>query len=218
MRPGIAPEAWSVLGYVLLPGVVLISFLAFITETAAVGTGVVIIVFIAFCFYFFRDPVRITPQGDRLIVAPADGRIIDISRKKEEEFTGGECIRISIFMSLWNVHVNRIPVDGEIEYMKHHDGDFLAAFKEKASSGNEMQSVGIRTKDKHRILTRQIAGFIARRIRTYVKTGEVVRTGDKLGMIAFGSRVDIFLPLASRIAVSKGQNTRSGESILGELP
>jgi len=218
MRSGIAPEVWSVLGYVLLLGVALISFLAFISETAAVGTGVVIIVFIAFCVYFFRDPVRITPQGARLIVAPADGRIIDISRKPEEEFTGGECIRISIFMSLWNVHVNRIPVDGEIEYMKHHDGDFLAAFKEKASSGNEMQSVGIKTKDKHRILTRQIAGFIARRIRTYVKTGEVVRTGDKLGMIAFGSRVDVFLPLASRITVRKGQNTRSGESILGELP
>jgi len=218
MRSGIAPEIWSLLKYVIPLGLILTSAIAFVAGPAAVGAAILTIVFIAFCVYFFRDPVRIAPQGDRLIVAPADGRIIDISRKPEEEFVGSDCIRISIFMSLWNVHVNRIPIDGEVQYMKHHDGDFLAAFKEKAASGNEMQSVGIRTKDKHRILTRQIAGFVARRIRTHVKVGEKVRTGDKLGLIAFGSRVDVFLPLASKISVRRGQNTRSGESILGELP
>jgi len=218
MTPNVSPVVWSILGYVLILGAALTSLMAFINSVVAVTTGLFTIVVSVFCLYFFRDPERITPWGDRLIIAPADGRIIDISRKFEEEFTGSECIRISIFMSIWNVHVNRIPVDGVVEYMKHHDGHFLAAFKERASSVNEMQSVGIRTKDKHLILTRQIAGSIARRIRTYVKTGEAVRTGNKLGLIAFGSRVDVFLPLASRIAVSKGQCTRSGESILGELP
>jgi phosphatidylserine decarboxylase len=217
MRLKISPEAGSLIRGILLIGVTTTILLTFLLKGIAVTVGFLTLVFVSFTVFFFRDPSRNPPIGEGLILSPADGEIIDISRGTENEYIGADCIRISIFMSLWNVHVNRVPVAGIVDHMKYHSGKFAAAFKESASTQNEMQSVGINT-GNHRILTRQIAGIIARRIRTYVRDGDRVNAGDRLGTIAFGSRVDVFLPQASTIKVHLGQHIKGGESILGELP
>ncbi|MFQ6104404.1 MAG: phosphatidylserine decarboxylase family protein [Candidatus Glassbacteria bacterium] len=213
----VSPESFSLILYILLIGGALTVLTAFITMGIAIVVALLITASIFFITFFFRDPVRNSPTGDKLVISPADGEIIDISPRKEDEYIRDDCIRISIFMSLWNVHINRIPVSGVVDYMKYHSGRFFAAFREHASFKNEMQSIGINTGD-HRILIRQIAGILARRIRTYAEKGDRVIAGDKLGLIAFGSRVDVFLPQASMISVRLGQKTRGGESILGELP
>lgn len=217
MSPRIPPEARWIILLPLLLGITATVLLSLFTRSAALAAGIFTIFFIAFSLYFFRDPTRAVPKGEKLIVSPADGEIIDVSRRTDEEYLEEECLRISIFMNLFNVHVNRIPVTGVIDYMRYHRGNFAAAFREKASQYNEMQSVGINT-GEHRILTRQIAGILARRIRTCVHLGQQVETGGRLGLIAFGSRVDIFLPLTVKIMVERGQKIKGGESILGELP
>lgn len=188
-------------------------FMKEILFAVAVAT-VAVIVFTAF---FFRDPARRPPAGEKNVLAPADGRIIDISVRPETEYLHGDCLRISIFMSLWNVHVNRVPVSGVVEHIAYRKGRFLAAFRDEAAEANEMRSIGINT-GSHKVLVRQVAGTVARRIRTFTEKGDLVRAGDKLGMIAFGSRVDLCLPREFVGNVNLGQTTRSGESILGVLP
>jgi phosphatidylserine decarboxylase len=217
MISGISPEVRPLVGLILSLGIIASLILALFARNAALAAGLLTAVSVSFTIFFFRDPVRVSPAGERLVISPADGTIIDISLRNEEEYVRDECIRISIFMSLWNVHVNRIPVSGVVEYMNYRRGTFKPAFREISSERNEMQSVGIDT-GTHRILTRQIAGILARRIRTYLHKGEEVRAGEKLGLIAFGSRVDIFLPRESRIDVKRGEHMKGGESILGELP
>jgi phosphatidylserine decarboxylase len=167
--------------------------------------------------YFFRDPERIGARGKNLVVAPADGRIVQIAQVEEPAFLKSPAIRVSIFMNVFNVHVNRYPVDGAVEYVHYNKGKFLNAAADKASLENEQSSVGIRA-DGHRLLVRQIAGLIARRIVTYSKTGDQVRQGDRMGIIRFGSRVDVFVPVGSRVSVQEGETTVAGVTVLGELP
>ena len=167
--------------------------------------------------YFFRDPERTGERGPRLVVGPADGKLIMITEVDEPSFIGGRAVRLSIFMNVFNVHVNRYPVDGVVKYVHYNKGKFFNAAAEKSSLENEQMSVGIET-SRHRVLVRQIAGLIARRIVTYSKLGETVKQGDRMGIIRFGSRVDIFLPVASSIRAKVGDITVAGVTILGELP
>jgi phosphatidylserine decarboxylase len=167
--------------------------------------------------YFFRDPERIGARGASLMVSPADGKLIMITDVNEPSFVQGRAIRLSIFMNVFNVHVNRYPVDGVVKYIHYNKGKFFNASAEKSSLENEQMSVGIET-DGYRVLVRQIAGLIARRIVTYSKLGETVRQGDRMGIIRFGSRVDLFLPPGSRVRVKLGDVTTAGVTILGELP
>ena len=179
--------------------------------------------------YFFRDPERTGERGPSLVVAPADGKLIMITEVDEPSFIKGRAIRLSIFMNVFNVHVNRYPVDGVVTYIHYNKGKFFNASAEKSSLENEQMSVGIETippdSDRtarvgtvHRVLVRQIAGLIARRIVTYSKLGERVRQGDRMGIIRFGSRVDLFLPVGSTVRAKVGDVTTAGVTILGELP
>jgi len=167
--------------------------------------------------YFFRDPERSGERGTHLVVAPADGKLIMITEVDEPAFIGGRATRLSIFMNVFNVHVNRYPVDGTVAYLHYNKGKFLNAAAEKSSLENEQSSVGIQS-GQSRILVRQIAGLIARRIVTYAKLGEAVRQGDRMGMIRFGSRVDVFVPTNAKLRTQLGTLTTAGTTVLAELP
>ncbi len=166
--------------------------------------------------YFFRDPERTGARGATLVVAPADGRLIMMTEVDEPAFIKGRAIRMSIFMNVFNVHVNRYPVDGVVSYVHYNKGKFLNASAEKSSLENEQMSVGIELGPR-RILVRQIAGLIARRIVTYSRVGETVRQGDRLGIIRFGSRVDVFVPRDVQVRARVGDLTTAGTTILAEL-
>jgi phosphatidylserine decarboxylase len=167
--------------------------------------------------YFFRDPERSGPRGERVVIAPADGKVVLIQEVDEPVFMGGRTKRISIFMNVFNVHVNRYPVTGTVRYVKYNPGKFLNAAVEKSSMENEQMSVGIETGGV-RILVRQIAGLIARRIVTYSKEGEHVEQAQRMGLIRFGSRVDVFLPLDAVVTAKIGDMTVAGTSVIAELP
>jgi phosphatidylserine decarboxylase len=166
--------------------------------------------------YFFRDPERTGPRGERIVIAPADGKVVLISDVDEPAFMGGRARRVSIFMNVFNVHVNRYPVTGTVRYLHYNPGKFLNAAVEKSSLENEQMSVGIETSGG-RVLVRQIAGLVARRIVTYSKQGEHVDQGQRMGMIKFGSRVDVFLPLDVQLRVKVGDMTLAGSTPIAEL-
>jgi phosphatidylserine decarboxylase len=167
--------------------------------------------------YFFRDPERTGPRGDRIVVCPADGKLIMITDVDEPAFVHGRAIRVSIFMNVFDVHVNRYPVSGQVEYRHYNPGKFLNAAAEKSSLENEQSTIGIAS-GPYRIVVRQIAGLIARRIVTYPSVGDSVRQGDRLGIIRFGSRVDLFLPPGSVLRAKLGERTVAGTTVLAELP
>jgi phosphatidylserine decarboxylase len=167
--------------------------------------------------YFFRDPERTGERGTSLVVCPADGKLIMITEVDEPGYIKGRALRLSIFMNVFNVHVNRYPVDGVVEYVHYNKGKFFNAAAEKSSLENEQMSVGVKSGDI-RILVRQIAGLIARRIVTYSKVGDHVRQGDRMGIIRFGSRVDVFLPTNTKLRAKLCDVTTAGVTVLGEVP
>ena len=179
--------------------------------------ALVITVLALWVAYFFRDPERSGERGPNIVVAPADGKLIMITDVDEPAFIGGRATRLSIFMNVFNVHVNRYPVDGTIGYLHYNKGKFLNAAAEKSSLENEQSSVGVQN-GSSRVLVRQIAGLIARRIVTYSKLGEKVKQGDRMGLIRFGSRVDVFIPTDSKLRVKLGALTTAGSTVLAELP
>jgi phosphatidylserine decarboxylase len=167
-----------------------------------------------FFVFFFRDPKRNSPVGDRLILSSADGKVISIKPFDNLEFISGKGTLVSVFMSVFNVHVNRAPVSGEIKYFKYNPGKFFPAFKEKASLQNEQTELGL--ENAHgRIVLKQIAGVIARRIVCKVRSGDSVKAGQRFGMIMVGSRVDHFLPGNTEIKVKTNQKVKAGETIIG---
>jgi phosphatidylserine decarboxylase len=179
--------------------------------------AIVITILALWVAYFLRDPERAGERGIDIAVAPADGKLIMIAEVDEPAFIGGKALRLSIFMNVFNVHVNRYPVDGTVEYVHYNPGKFLNAAAEKSSIENEQSSIGIDT-GKHRVLVRQIAGLIARRIVTYSKKGQQVKQGDRMGLIRFGSRVDVFLPSDAKLRVQLGTLTTAGTTVLAVLP
>ncbi len=170
--------------------------------------------FYSMILWFFRNPKRNIIIDDNVILSPADGKIVDIKEVNENEFFKDDRIKISIFLSITNIHVTRFPISGKIIYNKYHHGKYLLAWHPKSSEKNERTSVVISNNSFGNILYRQIAGAVARRIVNYAKTNLEVIQGEDSGFIKFGSRVDIFLPLNSDISVKKGQNVKGGITIL----
>ena len=164
---------------------------------------------------FFRDPVRFGQRGDRLILAPADGKVVGILEVEEPAFFKGPAVRISIFMNVFNCHVNRYPTDGVIRYRHYNPGKFGHAAAEKSSLDNEQASVGV-VAPQGKVLIRQIAGLIARRIVTDHDVGTTVHQGERMGMIRFGSRVDLFLPPGTPVLVKTGDTTLVGVTVVAE--
>ena len=166
---------------------------------------------------FFRDPQRIGQRGDRIVISPADGKVVMITEVEEPTFMKSRAVRVSIFMNVFNVHVNRYPVSGIIRHVERKKGRFMNAATEESSLENDQTSVGIESGDR-RILVRQIAGLIARRIVTDGKDGEQVSQGERMGLIRFGSRVDVFVPVGSAVRVKVGDITFAGVTVVAELP
>jgi len=196
-----------------------LTVLAWVASDAKViriGVTLVAVLAVAFTLYFFRDPERSVPAGDDLIVAPADGTVVQLVRVEEEEFLKGPAMQISIFMSPLNVHVNRFPINGTVGFFRHVQGEFLVAFDDKSSSRNERTLIGIE-RGPVRLLFKQIAGFVARRIVADLHVGDAAHAGERFGMIKFGSRVDVLIPVDAEVRVTAGQKTVAGETVLAVL-
>lgn len=175
-------------------------------------------VFFLLVLNFFRSPKRdFTGERTDAVVASVDGKVVAVEETFEDEYLHQRVIQVSTFMSIFNVHANWFPVDGEVIYTAHHPGNFLAAYLPKASIENERSTVVIRTPDGQLVLVRQIAGAIARRVVTYAAPGDDANIEDHFGFIKFGSRVDIFLPLGSEVFVKIGDKTTGGVSLIGRL-
>ncbi len=198
-----------------------IGLFAFITLVfALLGWGVMALLLLAltlFTVYFFRNPDRIAPQGEDLVIAPADGEVIFVGEVEEDRYFEEPVQKISIFMSVFNVHVNRVPLSGKVIDMFYRRGEFFNASLDKASDKNEQGGILLEDAKGRKILFVQIAGLIARRIVTYPVVGDLLKVGQRYGLIRFGSRVDLYLPLSCEIEVSLGDKTIAGESILGRL-
>ncbi|XCI75709.1 MAG: phosphatidylserine decarboxylase family protein [Flavobacteriales bacterium] len=211
-------------GYVILGNafvwMILIVLLGFyiLTRPVAVMLMILSILIYGFLLVFFRNPVRRFVIADqKMVVAPVDGKVVMIERVFEPEFLKEYCIQIAIFMSPLNVHVTRYPVSGDVIYSKYHPGKYLVAWHPKSSTKNERTTVAVETQNADKIVFRQIAGFLARRIVLYTKKGYKARAGEEFGFIKFGSRVDIFLPFNTKILVRLDQRTIGGKTIIASL-
>ncbi|HEX7549016.1 MAG TPA: phosphatidylserine decarboxylase [Candidatus Methylomirabilis sp.] len=182
------------------------------------GSGTVVLLLAAFIVYFFRDPEREIPQGERLILSPADGKVVTIKPFPDWKGPFGEpLMRISIFLSVFDVHVNRAPLAALAQEVTHTPGRFLAAWGEEASQENEQTLIHFATPDGD-VWVKLIAGLIARRIVCRVKPGQKVSAGERIGLIRFGSRVDCILPAAAVMRVRRGQMVKGGSTVLGVIP
>lgn len=210
-------RSWLIVSFFLWVGVSAMMYLLHAPTIAiAIISGLLGLVFLIL-LQFFRVPHRIPKTGEDIILCPADGRIVVIEKSFEPEYLKEEVIQISVFMSPFNVHKNWYPVSGEVEYYQYHPGKYLVAWHPKSSTENERSTTVIRRKDGKKILVRQIAGILARKICCYVKPNTHVNQGDELGFIKFGSRVDLFLPLEADIKVSLNQSVKGGETIIALL-
>jgi phosphatidylserine decarboxylase len=171
----------------------------------------------AFVTWFFRNPERKSSEDAEVVVSPADGEIIKIEDVMENDLLNEPSKKISIFMNVFNVHVNRVPYPGIVDVIRYREGKFFSANLDKASSVNEKNSILIKTDNGEKILTEQIAGLIARRIECWLKEGMHVNKGDRFGLIRFGSRLDVFLPVDTIISVKIGDKVRAGETPIGRL-
>ncbi len=182
------------------------------------GMGGVLALFAIVFAGFFRDPDRTPPVGEGLVLAPADGKVVAIVKDEEKgKDAEGGTTRVSIFLSLLDVHVNRSPIKGLVEKVQYQPGKFHAAYREDASQDNEQNAVRLVDSTGKSLNIVQIAGLLARRIICYVKEGETLERGQRFGLIMFGSRVDLFMPPGSKVEVAEGQKVRAGETIIGRL-
>ena len=180
-------------------------------KAAAVVTALCV-----FSAWFFRNPGRVIPAGERLVVAPADGRVVFVGEVEEPRYLKARALKVSIFMSVFDVHVNRAPETGRVSEIHYNKGKFISANLDKASLDNEQNALVMETK-QGRIMFVQIAGLVARRIVCWTKPGETLNRGERFGLIMFGSRVDVYLPPGSELRVRNGDRTRAGETVLGVL-
>ncbi len=203
-------------GYPLIGGSVAVTLLLLLFGwTIPAGVALALTVFVV---SFFRDPERTVPTDSRLIISPADGRVIKVARIQDDRFLHGEATLVSIFMSPLNVHVNRIPTTGRVIELRYNPGKYFRAFADKASLDNEQNAVLLEDVQGRRLCFVQIAGFLARRIVCYLAVGMEVERGQRYGMIMFGSRADIYLPPAAQVRVKVGDRARGAETVIAEWP
>ena len=207
--PLIAREGW--------PFLALAAILAGLSSFYCAYLAIPMWLIFLFILQFFRDPPRVTVGGDSAVTAPADGRVIVID-ESEDPYTNQASLKISIFMNVFNVHSNRMPVSGTVDRKQYYPGKFFNAALDKASDSNERNALLLTTKQGHRVTCVQIAGLIARRILCYVDEGSQVRKGERFGFIRFGSRVDLYLPKTTKVLVSLGDKVVGGETLVAELP
>lgn len=202
--------------FVIICGLIAIVNLVF-SFNNYIDYGIYVVLFVLFILVlqFFRSPKRNIILDENNIICPADGKVVTIEKVFENEYFKDERIQISVFMSPLNVHINRYPIGGEVAYYKYHPGLYLVAWHPKSSTDNERSTVVVENDSKKTILMRQIAGAVARRIVTYSKENQKVKQGEEMGFIKFGSRVDLFLPVDTKINVKIGQKVKGGSSVIG---
>jgi len=219
----LAPEGWPF----IIVGAALTAVLAMLAWSLAGGPGTggwtallggsgLMLLLTLFTVYFFRNPLPDLPEDPALVVSPGSGRVIQITEVDEADFMGGPATRISIFLSVFNVHVQRAPVSGEVRFVRYNPGKYLAAWNPKASEENEQASIGIQA-GPHRVLVRQIAGLVARRVVTDPSEGDPVTRGQRIGLIRFGSRVDLFLPPDWVVLCKVGDPMTVGETPMARI-
>lgn len=206
----IAPEGRPFIAVALMIGIVLLVLASWVA-------ALVWLPILAWVIAFFRDPVRDGPRGDGVVIAPADGRVVSVIPIDEPSVIGGAAVRISIFMNVFDVHVNRYPANGGVVHRHYRPGQFFNAATEKAATENEQSDVGLAT-PRGPMLVRQIAGLVARRIITDHPIGFAAVQGERMGLIRFGSRVDVFLPAGTPVRVAVGDITRAGQTVIAEWP
>ena len=211
-RLGIAREGLPFAGIGLLM-TLLFSFMGVVSLTIVAGALTL------FVLYFFRDPDREAGVEQKAVLTPADGKVLGVwNLERGDNPLGTRAVKVSVFMSLFNVHVNRIPTDGRISRISYRPGAFFAANLDKASEKNEQNAVTLDTRDGKQVVFVQIAGLIARRIACWIREGDEVQAGQRFGLIRFGSRVDVYLPEGSHVVVQPGHKVKAGKTILGYLP
>jgi phosphatidylserine decarboxylase len=202
-------------------GFLVIAASAFVTVyLAALGLGLASLLFLAvtiFLVFFFRDPERMIPEEAGAVVSPADGKIVEVKVVRDCEFAREELLKISVFMSVFNVHVNRVPIEGAVTNISYNPGKFFSANMDKASEHNERNAVSLDLEDGRKVIVVQVAGLIARRIVCKIRQGDHLKRGERFGMICFGSRLDVYLPSDTKSAVCVGDKVFAGTSILGYL-
>jgi phosphatidylserine decarboxylase len=181
------------------------------------SVGIAGLLFLFFILFFFRNPTRKISTDHSIVFAPTDGKIIAIEEVFETEFLNRKCVKVSIFMSIWNIHVNRYPISGQVTYTKYHPGKYLIAHHPKSSELNEHQTIVIEKPNGTDVMIKQIAGTIARRIICYAKQGQHVEQGDDLGFIRFGSRVDIFIPLNASVLILMGELVKGNKTMIARF-
>lgn len=212
-----AEEGYSTMAIVVVFSTILVVSAFFIQHWSSFILYGIAILLTAIVFYFFRDPDRQTPSDENLLIAPADGKVVLVKKMQEDTYLKQEATQVSIFLSLFDVHVNRIPASGTIEYLKYHPGKYLMAWNEKSSDLNERAEFGIQHPSGTNIFFKQITGFVARRIVYNIKRGDTVQAGDRFGMMKFGSRMDIMVPGNVQLNIEEGDRTVGGETILGTI-
>lgn len=176
-----------------------------------------LLVIYSLVFWFFRVPNRDILDHVENVIAPVDGKVVMIKEVEEDEFIKGKAIQVSIFMSPLNVHICRYPVSGDVIYKKYHPGKYLVAWHEKSSTENERTTIAVESLTKHKVVFRQIAGYVARRIVFYCKEGDKAKAGHEFGFIKFGSRMDIFLPLDTEVICKIGDKTKGGVDVIAKM-
>lgn len=214
----ISKEGYATIAVVVLASVLISIFAGyFLPQWIAYGVYIIFTVLTGLTIFFFRDPERNSPTDENLIISPADGKVVFVKEVEEDVYIKGQATQISIFLSPLNVHVNRNPVSGLLEYVKYHPGEYLMAWTEDASELNERADFGVLHPSSTKIFFRQITGFLARRIVYNISEGDQLQAGERFGIMKFGSRMDIVVPKNVEIQVKPGDKTVAGESILGVI-
>lgn len=213
----IARDGYSTIAVVILTAAIISYAASFGGHWTQWVVYVSMALLVGFIFYFFRDPERQVPEADDLVLSPADGKVVLIKQVQEPDYIGGEARQISIFLSPMDVHVNRIPCHGTVEYLEYHPGIYLMAFDHRSSELNERADFGVRHPSGVKVFFRQITGFLARRIVYHIGVGDAVQAGRRFGMMKFGSRMDILLPPHVELRVKEGDRTVAGETVLAAI-
>jgi len=212
-----AKEGYSTMAVVVVFAAVVCTGAYLLNNGFSWGLYALMIALTGLIFYFFRDPDRDSPTGENLLLAPADGKVVLIKQIEEPVYLKQKATQISIFLSPLDVHVNRVPVSGKLEYVKYHPGKYLVAWNEHSSELNERADFGVYHASGTKFLFRQITGFMARRIVYHIKEGDELTAGRRFGMMKFGSRMDVVVPANVDILVKEGDRTVGGESVMGKI-
>lgn len=212
-----APDGYGIITKAIILALVLVAIGFYFGGIVFIIAIILGVFTTGFTLYFFRDPDRVTPKGEGLFISPADGKVIDIKKVYEGKYLKAEATQVSIFLSPLDVHVNRIPLSGKIEYAEYIPGEYLVAWHEKASELNERSEFGVRNASGARMFFRQITGYVARRIVFHIKEGDEVVAGDRFGMMKFGSRMDLLFTDEITLNVKSGDRVVAGETIMGEV-